>query len=147
MSPPLIEWKSEYAIGIAAIDRQHQELFSRADRFFKAVEADEGYDQTRHLLAFLESYVIAHFQAEERYMERLAYPEINEHKAAHRHFRDQMDLLKHDLFYEFGEASNATVKLFHLVNEWLRDHICHTDRKLARFVAKAGKLEGPNAAG
>ena len=128
-----VGWSSELATGVAEIDNQHKEIFSRVDRLSAACSEGKGKEEVLRLLQFLEEYVKEHFAAEERLQLRNAYPEYAEHKSQHMRFISDVARLK-----EAFKAEGATLSLVIMTNEtlvsWLVQHIAKTDMELAKYL-------------
>ncbi|HJV34555.1 bacteriohemerythrin [Geomonas sp.] len=132
-----IEWTSDLATGVAEIDNQHKEIFSRFDRLFTACSEGKGKEEVLLLLNFLADYVKEHFAAEERLQLRNAYPDYPNHKAEHARF--MADVAK--LQAEF-KAEGATLSLVIMTNKtltsWLTQHIKKRDTEVAAYIRQEG---------
>jgi hemerythrin len=128
-----ITWKKEFRIGVQEIDAQHQELFTRLDRFTGAIEQGEGVRQLAPLLKFLDDYTRRHFTAEENLQRRFSYPHLEMHIAEHRIFLKKLEGLAERLAQ--GEATEGLVRLTsEILQQWLVHHICNVDKVLGAFV-------------
>ena len=61
MTQRRVTWKSEYEVGVVAIDEQHKRLFAMLD---KLTQPDQDIKHTEMILA-LGSYINKHFAYEE----------------------------------------------------------------------------------
>jgi hemerythrin len=128
-----LEWSAALAVGDADIDDQHRELFRRAARLIAALrEGDRG--EVLPTLAYLESYVLHHFEGEERLMRDLGYPGLAEHAAAHQAFREEFAAMVAD-FDARGPSALVALTLHNRLSEWLREHLGGVDLALGRFLA------------
>lgn len=128
-----ITWDPAFAIGVAEIDAQHQELFARLDAFLVAAQQEHAREELGRLLRFLQSYVREHFSAEERLMGARGYPELPAHHAEHERFAAELAELVRA--YEGGGGTLLlSVKANSRVTAWLRDHIMRRDRAFAAFL-------------
>jgi hemerythrin len=127
-----IAWDRSLAVGHAAIDTQHQELFKRFGRLVAAMEGGQGTD-IPELFRYLAQYAGEHFAAEERLMDETRYPGAAIHRAAHARFiREFGDLVA---FHEANGASRAVVvKARTWIGGWLRAHIMGVDLALGKFL-------------
>ena len=71
----MITWKPSMAVGIDEIDEQHQEIIRRAGQFLESL-ADRSRQDTGILLAYLRTYCVTHFGAEEAWMRESGYPDM-----------------------------------------------------------------------
>lgn len=128
-----MKWTSDLATGVAEIDAQHKEIFTRFDRLFAACSEGKGKEEVLRLLLFLEEYVKEHFSAEERLQIRHAYPEYPAHKAEHNRFMSDVDRLTREF-----RAEGATLSLVIMTNKtlssWLLQHIQRTDMAFAEYL-------------
>lgn len=128
-----IEWKDEYAVGVAIIDRAHQDIFRMARRM-----ALLRYDKSRHQwvgeqgLKFLKNYAVNHFAEEEAYMRAINYPGLAHHAAQHEVLRFKiMPRLEKQLRSErYSEA--AIANFLRVLQLWLGRHILVHDTAIAR---------------
>lgn len=88
MSGEVLYWNKDYAIGVAEIDVAHKEFFRILCQLVmlnampekRKWVAEEG-------LRFLRRYACQHFAAEEKYMERIGFAELDRHRRRHQAFR------------------------------------------------------------
>lgn len=109
---------------------QHEEAVRMIAAFFGSVTAEAGYDVVKDRLERLGDYIEEHFQAEEDILLRFRNDGYDTHKREHDYFRGRFRNLKHDFLYDFAGSARASVELYHLLTEWLRDHMQVTDGKL-----------------
>jgi hemerythrin len=127
-----IRWTPALAVGVPAIDEQHQELFLRVDRLVQAMLASDTAEVAR-LMDFLGAYVVEHFRMEEALMRRHLYPGSALHKAAHDRFLKDFGDLRARLEIR-GAVSFVTIQLKTWLCEWLVAHVSGTDLALARHL-------------
>jgi hemerythrin len=127
---PLVAWSDDYCTGDAAIDRQHQDLFTMVNALHDAVVAGRGRDELSATLERLGNYVSAHFQTEERFMQQHAYPDYAAHKAKHDELGQRAAKVIDD--YRSGRAV-LTIALSRFLAEWLRHHIDGDDKAMIAF--------------
>lgn len=139
---PSLQWTPALAVGVAEIDAQHRELFRRAERLITTLRAgDRG--EVLPLLAYLDEYVVHHFEAEERLMKEVGYPGREAHAAVHQAFRADFAALVRD-FRRTGPTALVALTVHNWLSDWLRMHLCGVDLELGRFVAAR---RAPGAAG
>jgi diguanylate cyclase (GGDEF)-like protein/hemerythrin-like metal-binding protein len=134
-APVLIEfltWSEVLAVGIWAIDEQHQALVDLVNRFGNELKA--GHDHER-LLAALNRLVQAtrtHFDAEENLMWEHGLPDIETHREQHRMLLEDLQSLGHELAHR---SMSLTMRYLH---DWLIRHIDGIDKPMARALRAAG---------
>lgn len=132
-----LQWTDSLSTGNAEIDSQHKELFARVNDFLEAMQRQEGREEIGDVLKFLENYVIMHFGTEERYMEKVRYKKIVEHKAQHAEFIKVFTDIKKKYDLK-GPTVDVIVVTQSRLGEWLRSHIPVMDKELAMHIGKAG---------
>jgi hemerythrin len=120
-------------VGIAQIDEQHKEWFRRAENLFEAGKQGKAKEYIGEMLEFLDRYTKKHFADEERYMQQIGYPGLDEQKKAHAAFISQLAKLRDD--YESSSGSiSVIIAANKIVIDWLTKHISNLDRKIGEFV-------------
>lgn len=127
-------WTEDLAVGYGLIDAQHKELFARYNSLLQACREGKGRDAIVPVLDFLIDYVSAHFAEEERFMERYAYPERDEHVQQHRELFRHVGELRKEL-QERGATVAVITAINHTLCNWLLKHVKQIDVKLGRFLA------------
>jgi hemerythrin-like metal-binding protein len=143
---PII-WNDSYLTGIDRIDEQHQVLVSTLNeanaRLANVVTRDLLEEITRNLL----SYALYHFETEEALMQEYDYFGLDavseeKHRSEHRSFSQQVVTLREELRDGHLVTREA---LLTFLNNWLINHILHTDKHLADFLNQQG-YSGNNSA-
>ncbi len=129
----MLELDPALLTGDEEIDRQHRELFERVGTLLDAAKNRRSREEVVRMLEFLGGYAVDHFAAEERAMERSAYPEIAAHRLEHRQFVRGLEILRHELKSE-GPTRFFVIRVGNRVTAWLREHIYRTDRLLAEWL-------------
>jgi hemerythrin len=132
-----VAWHPSLASGNAEIDSHHQELLRRLADLVEALERGRRHE-IGAMFAFLGDYVVDHFAAEERAMERSAYPGRTVHVAAHARFVRQYAELR-GMYEQVGPCAAIAVKTATWIEDWLRSHIYGADRALARHLRDLGE--------
>lgn len=128
-----LEWKSEYLVGIPAVDLQHQRIFDCIVSILDGPSADDRLRAEAEIIKLL-GLLQQHFALEESMMRKLGYPDVEEHIEEHRRFNaDVHDLAQKSLRKKAG-VSHAAVRMAH---KWLTDHILVRDRDYAAFFTDA----------
>lgn len=138
-----MEWSSELNIGIDRIDKQHKELFKRANslvRFLEDHNKNEILSQKKlkgeieDLFYFLTDYCITHFNDEEALQEEILYPNYKRHKKEHDDFVKRINKLKYSFFDEITEKSFLIEEIKEEIFLWLGRHISKEDKKIAKYI-------------
>jgi len=129
-------WNNDLATGIADIDDQHKELFSRINNLLQACALHKDRVQIDGVLIYLRDYVAFHFAAEERDMTGYGYPEMPVHLDEHKEFQQTIQHLL-EQFREQGATLDVVEKTVWSAGEWFLKHIYKSDMKLAAFLKRA----------
>jgi len=140
---PFFEMTEDLMTGNFMIDEQHKELIDRINDLHEAIESRRRVGEIDMVFKFLESYVLAHFGAEEKIMDKRDYPEKEEHKAKHAHFIKEFKKIENSfkLHMESGDGSTDDKswedarQMESLLKDWLINHIKTIDTKLGAFLA------------
>jgi hemerythrin-like metal-binding protein len=125
-----------FETGIEVIDSQHRILINTLNRAFKKLGDDISGEVSRQITLDLLSYALYHFETEEDLMKRYDYelddPEAaSEHIRQHREFSVQVVALRSKTN---ADESESHAFLLRFLKDWLVNHICNTDQRLARFI-------------
>ncbi len=128
-------WKETYSVHVAALDRQHQQLFSLIAELNDALAAGKGNAIVATILEQLVDYTVSHFAAEEKLMERYGFPGLEEHRCKHRALTEQVNGLIQD--FKAGNVG-VSVSLMLFLRSWLKDHILGTDQLYSNYLNDKG---------
>ena len=134
-----LEWKPEYAIGIRAVDHEHQALIEAINSVLMAMSL-EGKTQKADLdgvtaqLGAIHGQTAAHFALEEKEMRDRQYPDYARHKEDHEALLDAfVDILAE---VETRDLSVLASELKSRLTEWFGRHFREEDAKLHAFLKR-----------
>lgn len=125
----LLEWGSQYSVGIQGIDDQHKKLFDIINDLHWARTNSVGRSFISDILNRLIVYTIAHFSIEEELMLRHRYSNYDKHKLAHDRFKEK--IREFILEYNAGKAELSTGILDFLI-KWLQSHTTGEDKRMSQ---------------
>jgi len=128
-----IVWTPDLSVGIDLIDEQHKLWFEKADQLFKAGQEGKAKEFIMELFDFLDDYTKKHFKDEEKYMEKIKYPQIDAQRKAHASFIADLAKLKKD-YNESGGNILLIINANKMILNWLTQHIMNMDRKIGEYV-------------
>lgn len=128
-----LEWHSGLESGIDEIDKQHKEIVE----MYEALEGKNEREMVLAVVKFIAANMKEHFATEERYMELLDYPDIEEHKKEHKKMEERYK--KTLLHMSKTSAELIAPKVKNEIIESLGDHLDDTDEKLMRFFREYSK--------
>lgn len=127
----VIIWRSEYNINNFKIDTEHQKLFTiarEALNISKLQSDDEIKIKLKEIIVKLFKYVNLHFSNEEKYMEEISYPDIEDHKFLHKNMLNMLTNLISEL--NTLELKAIEISLFNFIEEYFIRHIVLEDKKI-----------------
>ncbi|MFW5500259.1 MULTISPECIES: bacteriohemerythrin [unclassified Maridesulfovibrio] len=130
-----IEWNSSLNLGIKEIDEQHQSLVQMINDILEAFAKGETESAVDRILGQLHEFTVMHFNAEEKYMEKIEYPYIQEHRNLHAGLKGKVKSLRSARFH-YEEVTPDEIK--ELLSGWLIEHILREDYKIVQFIKQGG---------
>ncbi len=127
-------WTQSLAVGVPVIDKQHKELFARADALLAAMKQGQTAAEVKPLLDFLDDYCSRHFATEESLMHERKYPGVREHIGHHAQFVRQFQEIVAQ-FDAKGPSTTVSLALQRLICGWLVQHVSSVDKQVARFLS------------
>ncbi len=125
----LIEWKTGFSVGNAAVDHEHRELIQLINDVHAAIGRGARRDQLATGLGEIYAHIAAHFALEEKMMRDAGYAHFGPHKADHESLLDQLaDIIDG---VEMGEQLDDR-DLSSRLNRWFTEHFGTHDAKLHR---------------
>jgi len=129
----LIEWKDEFATGIAALDHEHREMIGLINQLHDQLAKTGAKGAVTDFLGEIFARISAHFALEETIMREAAYAEYEDHKADHEHLleeiRDIMDSHDRDAYFEYESILADQLRV------WFADHFRTKDARLHRIMS------------
>jgi hemerythrin-like metal-binding protein len=123
-------WKDEYALGIPAVDLQHQRMFDCiAGMATTGPNPLVGAPAACSIVQFAD-LLRQHFSLEEHMMRSLHYPALDSHIEQHRQFQADVDELGKTSPVSPGGVAHETIAGF---QAWQREHVATSDRLYVEF--------------
>lgn len=135
-----LKWNPELETGIESIDEQHRKAYSVLNELLEAVKARREKEVILGFLDFLIDYVARHFSMEESIMEAYGYPGLEDHRANHAEFAEDIAHISAS-YKKNGHTALITIKLSTCCIRWLREHITHDDKQMAEFLRTAKPVD------
>ncbi len=123
-------WTDDLSVNSAVLDNEHKKLFSLIDDFYKGIKNNTPREQLQELILGLVQYTKTHFANEEKHMQQMGYPKLEEHRELHQHFID-----KTQDYYERlkGGKLILSIEVTNFLKDWLVKHIKGVDQQYAAF--------------
>jgi len=122
-----IVWNKSFETGIDEVDAQHQRLVEIINSLAEGI-GHASMKDLQGILSDLKEYAQYHFRTEEGIMEASAYPGLEDHKAEHSTFVDQILLFDLDVILA---SEGLAWDMFHFLRGWLTNHILVVDRQFS----------------
>lgn len=131
----MFTWNSSYVSGNAEIDTQHQELICFLNQLFNRNSFQNEKDKVKTLVEDLYKFAWGHFAAEELYMQRYHYPELENHAKEHEKLKQKISS-----FRSISDYKNADLALDLLLfmKQWISIHLSNTDYKFHEYMHLRG---------
>lgn len=135
-----IVWNEDYRTGVQRIDEQHQVLVNTLNEANQRLTNGVSRDLLEQITRDLLSYAIYHFDTEESLMREYGYADrsatdAGSHHQEHRAFSRQVVAIRDGL--QNGRLVSRE-ELLSFLNNWLVNHILHTDKKFGVFLREHG---------
>lgn len=128
--PTFFVWKDAFALGIPAIDAEHQQFFVILNRCAEAASSGAAsLVQVERLLQELETYARFHFRNEEEALERIGYPGLESQRQEHRRFQRELERIR-------ALERPSSLAALALARDWLLNHVTDTDRRYVDWLVK-----------
>lgn len=132
MNKNIIEWKSEYEVGIEDMDFQHHFFLNLINRLSGELRASDTLEYQNALISELNAYARFHFISEENIMFRVGYPGYKQHKNLHLELIDQLSSRANMLAID--NSKHETDLLIHFLVDWFFSHTNTFDRVFAEYL-------------
>lgn len=129
----LLEWNDQYAIGIAAVDHEHQELIELINESLVALGDRKHHEIVLDAMAEINTRISSHFALEERIMREHKYDEYFDHKADHDRLLDDI----RDMMDEFETDDSLDLRGFaERLHAWFSVHFRSKDARLHKTLGE-----------
>ncbi|MCI8464263.1 MAG: response regulator [Lachnospiraceae bacterium] len=126
-----LEWKEEFDIGVKIIDEEHRRLVKIINKLFAFGEEERKSKKAcQEGIKYFKEHAMRHFEDEEKYMELIAYEDLEMHRRIHRGFRENtLPALELELVRE-GYSSDAVDHFLAVCAGWLFGHTLTEDQAI-----------------
>lgn len=127
----LLQWKSQYSVGIEAVDHEHKEMIDLINRLHDVASAHGSRDEILAFLGDIYRGISAHFALEERFMRDRKYDQLGAHKDDHERLLDELrDIM--DGFEQDESLDDAA--LAQMLDAWFSRHFETHDAVLHKVL-------------
>ncbi|ECO6998893.1 bacteriohemerythrin [Campylobacter jejuni] len=125
----LPKWDNSYSVHNAKIDEQHKKLFKLAAKVEVVSDRSVSKNEVKELLAEFFNYMKDHFNDEEKYMQLIGYPNLEEHRKIHKEIIQTMI----NLIKDIKSTNDLKEKLYIVAKKWLLERILYEDMKVEKW--------------
>ncbi len=129
----LLVWSDDIAVGVEIIDIQHKKLFDALNRLVAAIDSGSGSAEVECVIDFLDNYVVEHFDTEEKLMNEVSCPRMDEHIEQHKIFVKSLGEVK-EFYAREGATEDLSLMLRSNLCHWLFTHIMMVDKEMGLFL-------------
>ncbi|MBI5048024.1 MAG: hemerythrin family protein [Deltaproteobacteria bacterium] len=134
----LMTWNdNDFSVNIKLLDTHHKKLFDLINALHDAMKQGKVKDVLGKIFSELIEYTVYHFRAEEELFQKYVYPEYQQHKKEHEDLTKTALELK-DRFDADQMRTVLTMETMEFLKDWLKNHICGTDKKYTKFLNGKG---------
>ncbi|MGM0533991.1 MAG: bacteriohemerythrin [Campylobacterota bacterium] len=130
----LFEFKKAYKVNLPEIDREHQQLFAISQKLLTYMQYPGMAPRIKESVKELYTYMKTHFENEEVFMQKIGYPDYENHREKHRQILSQMTAFLQNI----GTMDKQTFqsRLITYIDIWLVSHIITEDQKIACYLER-----------
>lgn len=128
----IFKWSHDLDTGIPLVDRQHREIIEAANRFFIRCKCGKDKAAVKDCLAFLQQYILYHFQTEEAFQLDCSYPSYKAHSAHHLAIATQVKFFT--VRIESSDYAPQVINEFYkFLTDWIKSHIYKEDLDFTHY--------------
>jgi hemerythrin-like metal-binding protein len=125
----LIEWRDEFAVGVAAVDHEHREMIDLINTTYQRLVEGESSMTVGNFLGEIYAKISAHFALEEKLMRDHHYDQYTDHKEDHERLLDDIRDIMDD--FEMNDAAVFDRDRFaQQLRGWFSEHFKTRDARL-----------------
>lgn len=130
MAANIFNFDAEFKLDIPQVDTEHNKLVDMLNEVHSLIKAGNKEEARKYFNETLSTYVDEHFANEEKFMEEIGFPGLEEHKRVHENFKKSFNELKPMIDQADDDSFR---KALSDAFTWILTHIGKTDKRYARF--------------
>lgn len=127
----MLTWSEEFSIKNQHLDEQHKafmQLLVETRAFVKSTSPNKAQELESRMNSAIES-AKEHFNDEEKYMQHIGYPFLNQHKTRHRELISNLSMLLMDL----EDVEHSAKEFYECLHNWLIVHVLGEDKQIESY--------------
>ncbi len=130
------EWDARYELDVESMDDEHKVLIAKMNRTYDLVARQAAQSECLEALDDFIAYTSTHFADEEKFMQRMAYPQFDMHRSLHQSLIGNLEQFRE----EMRKGALVERELFEFLARWLKGHIVGVDKSYASFSRSATSM-------
>lgn len=132
--PIYLEWNNEWNCGDLTIDGQHRELLEIGNKLVFLTVSGAAPQKISEQIDRLLMFVANHFSSEELIIEKLNYPDFEEHQRIHQELLIRTSEISSEYLHEEGQSP---ISMAFIINDLIMGHLINEDRKFFSYIPKS----------
>jgi hemerythrin len=129
------QWHEKYSVNNEELDNHHKTILDIINRLYRNILDNDATGCFDLIVDELISYTDYHFTAEEQYMKKTGYRDIDRHVSEHTYFTQRIVHFKN---VTNTIDSSVTKALLLFLGNWILHHVMNDDKKISVLSPAAG---------
>jgi len=134
------KWTADLSVGLSSIDEDHKFLIDTLNQLITCLHNHSSDDVVDGIFITLVDYTKHHFAREEQLMQKISFPDYNNHKKQHSYFLSRLNELK-NMLKEKQNNQLVLVETIEFLTQWFLDHIVTFDISLGEYNRKKNSVK------
>ena len=138
---PIATWRDSMNLNYPPLDDEHKAFLNVVNQAYMASQVDDCEMMDR-VFEKCYDYARNHFSHEEDIMERIQFPDIENHMKSHQVFIHNVSEMRqqYEVAPSMEDKRRVSIKLANFLNVWLLGHILSKDKVLKPFLVRLRNL-------
>jgi len=138
---PLATWRDTMNLNYPPLDDEHKAFLIVVNQAYMASQVDD-FPMIEKVFEKCYDYARNHFSHEEDIMERVQFPDIENHMRSHQVFIHNVSEMRQqfEVCPSLNDKRQIALKLANFLNVWLLGHILSKDKVLKPFLVRLRNL-------
>jgi hemerythrin len=133
----MIEFDDSLLTHVEEMDKQHMRLVALLNNVYELLKEGKREGAIEFFKREILSYAEYHLSEEEKFMEKIGYPELDNHRKVH-------DIFRKEIYNLATHIENGNPEAFRQALSytwgWLYKHIAKTDKKYGIYAKEKGLI-------
>ncbi len=138
---PLATWRDTMNLNYQPLDEEHKAFLNVVNQAYMAAQVDD-FLMIDKVFEKCYDYARNHFSHEEDIMERVQFPDIDNHMKSHQVFIHNVSEMRQqfEVAPSVEDKRKISLKLANFLNVWLLGHIMSRDKILKPYLVRLRNL-------